>query len=121
MKKCIVSVFAILALTLIAVNADAGRVGGPDKGRMMIKASESLNCWAEFRGGEIARVEVKGYYTNANFTVAVFDSQDRLIAFEGGVGDKGANIEWIPERTQLYRVVVRNQTIYENVITLTTN
>ena len=106
MKKVIVSLVAIVALGLVVVNVDAGRIPGPGIDTKICQAFGSVTYHETFAGGQIARVAIVGDGTT-DLDVFVYDMQGRLIVQGIGLTDREV-VTWFPNGTQTYRIVVRN-------------
>lgn len=90
---------AVLALALLGGGAWAGAEGGP----IDWEAGQATDRWIVFRGAEVAKVVVDGYFDD--FTAEVIDDKGRVVASaKSDPTERRAELRWTPPARGSYKV-----------------
>lgn len=84
----------------------AGPVAGPGRSVKTVQGGQSIIYYETFRGGEKATVDLVGDGAT-DLDVFVYDSRGRLVAQGIGLTDIEV-VSFIPNRTETFRIEVRN-------------
>ena len=119
LKKIVL--MALLGLSLVAPSAPAlaGHVDGPTEAFNRAHANSKVVYIEMFRGGEVARVFVRGD-TDTDLDLYVYDASGELVAFDNDATDVCLAI-WRPSRTGIYRIEVVNLGSVYNDFVIRTN
>jgi hypothetical protein len=98
----------VLALALLsATRAAGGSEKGPRRYRdVRVNANADVEYKVKFRQGEMAEAAVIGQ-GDTDVDLFIYDESGRLVASDVVVSDF-CLCRWYPEKTQTYRVVVKN-------------
>lgn len=120
MKKFAALTFvALIALSLVVVDASAGRVNGPGRDSAICPAFSSVTYHETFYGNELAVVSIVGD-GDTDLDIFVYDPAGRLVARGIGTTDR-ETVSFMPPVTGTYRIVVRNLGNVWNRFSLATN
>ncbi len=107
MKKFVAIACVALCLSVATITlVEAGNIKGPAQGTTICEARGSVVYHETFFGNEMARVAIVGD-GSTDLDVFVYDMSGRLVVQGIGLTDV-ERVTWFPERTQTYRIVVKN-------------
>ncbi len=120
MKKfAALTLVALVALSLVVVDASAGRLNGPGRNNTICQAFSSVTYHETFYGNELAVVSIVGD-GDTDLDVFVYDAAGNLVVRGIGTTDREI-VSFMPPATGTYRIVVRNLGNVWNRFSLATN
>lgn len=107
MKKAAKALSLFVIVALIAVpTVNAGIVDGPVADTDKVEANDSVFYNEIFKGGEVAAVSVSGD-GDTDLDLFVYDENGNLVASDDDTSDQ-CIVAWVPNKTQRYRIVIKN-------------
>ena len=101
----VLALFAVAGLVPVST-ADAGRVDGPVADTDRVDANDEVFYSEIFKGGAPAAVSVSGD-GDTDLDLFIYDEAGDLVASDDDLSDQ-CIVAWIPDKTQRYRIVVKN-------------
>jgi hypothetical protein len=111
---------SLLMVSLVPSSAFAGAFGGPKVDADRVRALNRVDYGPTyFRGDEVAHVEVIGDH-DTDLDLYILDRYGRIVAQDDDASDV-CIVNWVPNFTEPYTIVVVNNGNVYNAYTLETN